>query len=54
MKKLVMKDDTKHKCKCGNQSIVKFKTIRNNVKTNSGYLCENCFVNLVKKAMELD
>lgn len=53
-KKLVIQDDTKHKCECGNQSTVKFKTIRNHVKSNSGYLCDTCFVKTVKEALELD
>lgn len=56
-RKLIIIDDTKHKCNiCGNKSEIKFikksiycKVTKLKVK---GYLCDDCFKNLISEVLE--
>ena len=57
MRKLVIMDDTKHKCNlCGNKSEIKF--IKKNIFCKvtklkvKGYLCDDCFENLIREVLE--
>lgn len=57
MRKLVIIDDTKHKCNlCDNKSEIKFikKTIFCKVSKQKvkGYLCDDCFENLIRETLK--